>query len=488
MAAVKGGAGRTRKDGRKGRRLDDTDRPVSRTETHPEMVADDAGLCPAEREAIRAASAERSIPSRIEDLIQGFITRKTGKAWDDPAVLDRIRRAVVAQKAEYWKDGERRRVEYTAGYSVLAYLAYHAPVYLAESRHLIASLLADGLLSRCATIIDAGSGPGVVSLAALDLYTRLGTRNLTLAAIERAPEQAEAYRFLTGGFSEGIPGVTILPPVCSDLRDLDEDTLLAGADLVVLQNVLNEMRGVSPENRAGLVSRLASPLLPKKTILIAEPAEMASSVAMRNTVRRLLADGFVMHRPCSFLWGSRCSNDRCWSFVSHERIEPTRLQSALAARGEAFRFVNTDLKYSFAILRKPPVDAPMIPRLPQGFVKFSSLQRRVGRVIDAAAAVMSGDLGDQKHHVFLVCDGTARKPVYAILPRFNISTQNRMILRAGYGDVLGLYRVKVRYNPAHDAFNLLLGRDTVLTCYGGSGAPVCRNRGTARSSGSDERL
>jgi hypothetical protein len=457
MAAKKGGAGRTRKERRKLRRPADTgnpDRPASRMEMHPDTSAEVSGLSPAEREAIRAASEERSISPRVENLIHAFITRKTGKAWDDPAVLDRIRRAVVAQKAEYWKAGERRRVEYTAGYSVLAYLAYHAPVYLAESRHLIASLLADGLLGRRATIIDAGSGPGVVSLAALDLYSRLGSRNLTLAAIERAPEQAEAYRFLTGGFSDGIPGVAILPPVCSDLRDL-----------VVLQNVLNEMRGVSPENRAGLVSRLAGPLCPGGVMLVAEPAEMASSVAMRNTVRRLLADGFVMHRPCSFLWGSRCSNDRCWSFVSHERIEPTRLQSALAARGEAFRFVNTDLKYSYAVLRKPPATAggPLLQR--GGLSRFSSLPRHVGRVIDVAAAVMSGDLGDQKHHVFLICDGTARKPVYAILPRYHITGQNSVILRAGYGEVLALYRVKVRYNPAHDAFNLLLTRETTVTPY-----------------------
>ena len=78
---------------------------------------------------------------------------------------------------------------------------------------------------------------------------------------------------------------------------------------------------------------------------------------------------------------------------------------------------------------------------------------------------MSGDLGDAKSHVYKVCDGTARQPVFAVLPAYHVTPGNRALLEAPYGSVLHLRDVLVRENPKTRAINLLVSRSsTVAPC------------------------
>jgi hypothetical protein len=73
---------------------------------------------------------------------------------------------------------------------------------------------------------------------------------------------------------------------------------------------------------------------------------------------------------------------------------------------------------------------------------------------------MSGELGDARSHVFKLCDGTAKTPVYAVLPSYHITPENDLITSAPYGSILELRNVLVRYNKTHDAYNLLVSRNT----------------------------
>jgi hypothetical protein len=75
---------------------------------------------------------------------------------------------------------------------------------------------------------------------------------------------------------------------------------------------------------------------------------------------------------------------------------------------------------------------------------------------------MSGELGDARNHLFKICDGTARTPVYAVLPSYHITPKNDLITSAPYGAVLELRNVLVRYNTGHDAYNLLVSRNTEI--------------------------
>ena len=137
--------------------------------------------------------------------------------------------------------------------------------------------------------------------------------------------------------------------------------------------------------------------------------------------------------------------------------------NTLAACDEPFRYVNTDIKYSYVMLRKDgktrsPCHIPKDTRA----LRLSKIHLNVGKRITVVAAKMSEDLGDKETHMFRLCDGSAEKPVYAVLPAFHIMPSNRELGSAPYGAVLEIRNVLVRYNPAHDAYNLLVSRDTKI--------------------------
>jgi hypothetical protein len=104
----------------------------------------------------------------------------------------------------------------------------------------------------------------------------------------------------------------------------------------------------------------------------------------------------------------------------------------------------------------------------------------VGKRITVVAAKMSEDLGDAETHIFRLCDGSAEKPVYAVLPAFHIMPSNRELGSAPYGTVLEIRNLLVRYNPAHDAYNLLVSRDSGVTIPTQQGNPSRSDPGPIR--------
>ncbi len=99
-------------------------------EIRGESVKKQIYLSRREKERVEAFLRSPGVPEEIEGLVEEYIARRTGKPWDDPVVLERIRRAVMFQKDQFWEHGKNRRIRYKRGYSVFAYLAYHFPVYL----------------------------------------------------------------------------------------------------------------------------------------------------------------------------------------------------------------------------------------------------------------------------------------------------------------------------------------------------------------------
>ncbi|HPM61931.1 MAG TPA: hypothetical protein PK955_05585, partial [Methanoregulaceae archaeon] len=41
---------------------------------------------------------------KLQELTQHYIEYKTGKSWDDPLVLQRIRTGIMQQKGQYWSE------------------------------------------------------------------------------------------------------------------------------------------------------------------------------------------------------------------------------------------------------------------------------------------------------------------------------------------------------------------------------------------------
>jgi SAM-dependent methyltransferase len=414
-----------------------------------------------EEEQITAFFDRRTFPPALEQAIEQYITKKVGKDWTDPVILDRLRRAIVAQKDDYWKPAHQRSLQYTKGYAVLGYLAYHFPVYFMQTQYLLAELARDGLLKKEMTVLDVGTGPGVVTLAIADFWSRLDAAQITVHSIERSEEHIEAFASLTQDRVNKTGAVTILPPIKADITTLNENDVPDGIDLMVFSNVLNELTGATTQQRADLVMRLAKRLAPDGTILIVEPAEEITSTGLRSLSLVLKKQGLGIYAPCSFIRKTNCTPDRCWSFVTAPPIRPTPLMNTLAVCDEPFRYVNTDIKYSYVMLRKDSKtrETFCIPAKSR-LLRLSQIHLHVEKRVNIVAAKMSEDLGDKVNHMFKLCDGSAMKPVFAVLPGFHITTENEAILTAPYGSVLEFESVLVRYNKAHDAYNVLVSRNT----------------------------
>jgi SAM-dependent methyltransferase len=404
---------------------------------------------------------ERSIPHVLVQSIEQYITKKTGREWDDPVIIERIRRAIVAQKDEYWKPVQKRSLQYTKGYSVIGYLAYHFPVYFMQTEHLLMMLARDGLLKTSMDILDIGTGPGVVPLAIADFYSRLDDARATVWSLERSEEHIEAFTYLRNACVPLGGRVSVKRPVKTDSRSIDRVELPDTFDLLVFSNVLNELVDPATDVQADIVTQLSKRLALDGSILIVEPADEENATRMRTLTVTLLKRGLSMFGPCSFLWGSTCTAPRCWSFETAPAIRLPRLMETLACCEGSYRYVNTDIKYSYAILRTDSQKRKSY-HLSAGsrFLRFSKLHLHVGKRINVAGIKMSAELGNARSHVFKLCDGTAKTPVYAVLPSYHITPENDLIISAPYGSILELQNVLVRYNRQHDAYNLLVNRNT----------------------------
>jgi SAM-dependent methyltransferase len=422
---------------------------------------------PEEEKRLAAFFAARALPPALEQGIEQYITKKTGKNWHDPAILERLRRAIVAQKDDYWKPVEKRSLQYTKAYSVLGYLAYHFPVYFMQTEYLLAMLARDGLLKKSMTILDIGTGPGVVPFAIADFWSRLDGAKADVYSVERSEEHIEAFLYLRDLFVPKGGKVSVKPPVKADITASEPAKTPQKVDLIVFSNVLNELSDKNPEQRADIVMHYAERLAADGTILIIEPAEEAVSTQLRVLSLALKKHGLTIHSPCSYIWGTNCTPDRCWSFVTAPVIRTTKMMETLAACDEPFRYVNTDIKYSYVVLRKDGKTRESY-RVPYGsrVLRISQIRRHVEKRINLIAAKMSQNLGDANNLIFRLCDGTADTLVFAVIPSFHITPENEAIVSAPYGAILELKGVLVRYNKEHDAYNVLVSRNTRITLPG----------------------
>ena len=418
-------------------------------------------ITPDERIRLEAFFGDPELPSWISDAILDYIQIKTGKAWDDPGVLQKVQRAIVSQKDEYWKEGQKKRISYKKGYSVLGYLAYQALVYILQAEHILFELALAGLLKKSMRILDLGTGPGIVPLAIVDFLGRIGGCTADIYSVEQSEEFIEAFRFLAGTKVPGGDSITIHPPLQSDLSTVPPYDLPPSLDLIVFQNVLNEMTGLTVPEKGGLVRECAKALSSDGSIILVEPADMVNSMDLRRVAHNAAGEGLFIHAPCRFLWGTRCNPEQCWSFVKKPPIRQTSLMEMLSRGDEGFRYRNTDIKYSYSLLRKgPPPPIRGLPLSPRRYARLSMLERHINRKINVAAVVMSGNLGDRRTYVYRICDGTTKRPVYAVLLAYHRSIENKELLSLPYGSIATFTSVLVRFNPKYKAYNLLVTRDS----------------------------
>ncbi len=402
------------------------------------------------------------VSAKLQTIIEQYISKKTAKRWDDPVVLDRIRKAVVSQKNVYWKEGSSRQISYEKGYNVLGYLAYQFPVYFVQFQHMLYEMAQAGILKDRMKVLDVGTGPGTVPLAIADFYKRLEGCKADIYCVELYDENIEAFNSLVPQY---VPDqITIHEPIRSDIREIRPETLPENIDLMVFSNVLNEIKDITIEEKADIVLKMAQWLASDGSILVIEPADRANSVELRRLSIALKEAGLGIYAPCSFIWNAGCSLEECWSFGQKQDINPTLLMRKLAECDEPYRYINTDIKYSYFIVRKDGVTKECYRVPPKAkFARFSKMGTHKDKRINVVCSLMSGDLGDEKYSLYKLCDGTSRKAVYAVLPWHNVTEDNSLIKRADYGEILELYNVLVNYNKEKDAYNLLLSKGSIVS-------------------------
>jgi hypothetical protein len=407
------------------------------------------------------------LPARIEKIVESYIERSCGKNWDKGESAQLIRENIVKQKEEYWKgvgDSRYPRIR------IISYLLYHFPVYFCQFQYLLLELLENGLLSNKMSIIDVGSGPGTITLSTIDFLQKLlgvySKKNVDvklsvrIGSIERAQENIDCYNELTSdflpGFAPEIANITIEEPVHASI---EEAHVPKDVDFIIFSNVLAEM-GTAPAGRAGVVERISSGSK-SPTVIIIEPADPDNSKALRVAQHALVKKGFTVYSPCTFIWGIGCTGNNCWSFLEPGNIHAPSFMEKIARTGEAYRYLNTDMKFSYAILRKDGL-ARHSYQAKGKFLRLANLKKHIEKRVNIVVSVMSGNLGDEKTSVFKVCDGTASLPCYAVLPAYHISEGNKRLFEAGYGDIVEIYSALVRENKALSSYNLLITRNTSI--------------------------
>lgn len=400
---------------------------------------------------------------KLERLIEQYIEKKTGKSWDDQIILERIRKAILSQKADYWKEGSSRKIAYDKGYDVLAYLAYQFPVYFIQFQHILYDMAKDSLLKKRMKILDIGSGPGTIPLAIIDFYNRLDEAMANIYSVELFDENIEAYKALVSPYAAIKGRVSVEEPIRADIGKLDISLLPDGLDLIVFSNVLNEIRGMDIKQKADLVKQISNKLSMNGNIVIIEPADKVNSTEMRKLVLMLMDAGLGIYSPCSFIWSTGCRPIECWSFEQQGDIEAPRLMKKLADTEEAYRYLNTDIKYTSVIMRRDKLTRSKY-RVPTKakFARLAKMSEHVGKRINVICSIMSADLGDEEYHLFKICDGTSIRSVYAVLPSKSCTEDNIFLLKAKYGTLITIENILVKYNDANDSYNLLVGRATVI--------------------------
>jgi SAM-dependent methyltransferase len=161
-----------------------------------------------------------------------------------------------------------------------AYLLLYWPVSYGQAQALLPEI--GGPLGR---VLDVGSGPGPLALAALDHGAGATT------AIDRSPAALDVGKALAKA-----RGVTLATE-----RWQPADPIPGGPfDTILVGHLLNELFGDDIDRRVKLLQALLARLTPGGCLVVIEPALRETSRALLSVRDRLVAGGATVRAPCLF--------------------------------------------------------------------------------------------------------------------------------------------------------------------------------------------
>ncbi|HJJ46828.1 MAG TPA: class I SAM-dependent methyltransferase [Methanocorpusculum sp.] len=419
---------------------------------------------------------KRSIP-QLERITTNYIEKITGKKWNDETILEKIRDAVLSQKESYWKEGEKRTIAYRGAYSILSYMVYQMPGYVHEVTEFFGRLIIAGLIRKKIRALDVGSGVGTATIGMIRALTCFPEMQSEITAVEQSDTAREAYAFVVPEIIKNLKSTATIGKQIG--LDVTKELPDGKYDVIICANLINELSRLDLSDKTKFLVSLSEHLTPDGNLIVLEPADLNNAIQLRKIACDAKEKGLTIYAPCNDIRGVPCKVSPCWTFCSYADIKPTKLMYALGGEKEKYRFVNTDVKFSYAIFRidghrkcgyRIPPDAKR--------ARLSQIKRHVGKRIHVTVSVMSNDIGDKKNYLYLVCDGTGTVPCYLALPAFHRTPEHEALLTASYGSVVAVDSVLVLYNEKQNAYNLLLGKNSYCRMIAGTATGIpCPNKG-----------
>jgi SAM-dependent methyltransferase len=219
-----------------------------------------------------------------------------------------------------------------------AYLLFYWPVSYLQARGVLSELP-----RAPRDVLDLGSGPGPVALAALDAGAERAL------AADRSPQALAAARALAA--AAGLPLAT---RPWDPARGGDLAALAGGRrpDAVCLGHVLNEILAGPEEDarRAALLERAAGLLAPGGSAVVIEPALRDTSRGLLRVRDLLVARGLAVRAPCLFRGPCPAlARESDWCHAERP-VEPPPLVAEIAAAAGLRR---ESVKMSYLVLAPP---------------------------------------------------------------------------------------------------------------------------------------
>jgi len=303
-----------------------------------------------------------------------------------------------------------------------AYLLLWWPATYAQAASVLREL---GPAAR-GRVLDVGSGPGPMALAALDAGAR------EVLAIDRSNAAIDVARALAPGLKTAR---------WESPRPLPDGPF----DLVFAGHVLNELGG-DLDARVRLVESMRARLAPAGAVVLIEPALRETSRALLELRDRLVAGGAAVLAPCLYRGdcpalvrqGDWCHAERTWT-----------VPAVVDELAHAAKLHRETLKMSYLVLAAPGAAWPSLP---------------AGRLF----RIVSEPLPQKGQHRFVGCGPEGRVPL--ILPHKHVGPHNRAFVDLSRGDVIRTDRLAARGD------GLRLDADSPVERLSGADEPLPNNK------------
>jgi ribosomal protein RSM22 (predicted rRNA methylase) len=235
-----------------------------------------------------------------------------------------------------------------------AYSLYYLPRSYVQARLAFRHLEANASAIR--RVLDLGSGPGPLLLAAQDAFGLARNESSELFAVDHDPKALQLARELTGARTRTAQ---------SELPQLPATLKGQQFDLVSLGLVVNELfkgRPDAVERRASWLREQVWPLVaPGGHLVLIEPALKETGREALQLRDRLVASNLEVVAPCSRQGACPALlKERDWCHAG-VRFEPP---SALRAIGRSVGIDPSDLRFSYFIFREQRKNAQAMPISP----------------------------------------------------------------------------------------------------------------------------